>query len=321
MSVERKYERDVDLLLAEEFSVSPKFANWFLGKTSGFRNADARVLDVYVSRSDITGESDLVVVYQQSGNDERFALHIEDKIVAPLQADQERRYRLRGEAGIKRGEYARFEVVLCSPQNYMEVHPEVAAFDARVTYEEIATFLRSQEPDRTRSQYRAQFISTAAGRSVNTWKLDNDELTNRFWDAAYNIASREFVDLEMKPLKVTKGSTWINLRPRDMPTSPRRVYLFVKGDRGIMDLTFTACRAYLLQPQIKDLLDERMTVHQTGKSAAIRIVVAPFRVVEPDDDVLSRVRSAFSACVDLVRFYRGNREAIDLATERSILSE
>jgi hypothetical protein len=42
---------------------------------------EANVLDVYASRSDVTGESDLVVVFD--GEDSRFALLIEDKIDAP----------------------------------------------------------------------------------------------------------------------------------------------------------------------------------------------------------------------------------------------
>src|ERR1035441_7338347 len=95
MAVERKYERDIDILLAEEFAVSPAFASWFLGHTKNFAGTEANVWDVYVSKSDATGESDLVVVFDKASGDSRFALLIEDKIDAPLQPEQERRYRLR----------------------------------------------------------------------------------------------------------------------------------------------------------------------------------------------------------------------------------
>lgn len=88
MAAYRKYERDIDILLAEEFTVSPAFAAWFLAHTR-FSDANAQVLDVYVSRSDSTGESDLVVVFEEIGGDSRFALLIEDKIDAPLQPEQE----------------------------------------------------------------------------------------------------------------------------------------------------------------------------------------------------------------------------------------
>jgi hypothetical protein len=87
MAVERKYERDMDLLLAEEFCVSQPFATWFLSQTKAFKGVDATVVDVAVSQTDVTGESDLVVVYERSEDKSRFAVHIEDKINAPLQPE------------------------------------------------------------------------------------------------------------------------------------------------------------------------------------------------------------------------------------------
>jgi hypothetical protein len=52
MAIERKYERDVDVLLAEEFEVSPSFAVWFLGRIDKFAQVEARVLEVAVLKSD-----------------------------------------------------------------------------------------------------------------------------------------------------------------------------------------------------------------------------------------------------------------------------
>ncbi len=86
MPVKRKYERDIDLLLAEEFSVHPAFATWVLTKTK-FAGQEAAVVDVHVSRADVQGESDLIVVFARPTGD-RFAILIEDKLNAPLQPDQ-----------------------------------------------------------------------------------------------------------------------------------------------------------------------------------------------------------------------------------------
>lgn len=91
MAVERKYERDIDLLLAEEFAVNAEFATAFRSLT-GFQNRNAEVCDCWVSRSDVDGESDLIVVFEDPQRS-RFALLIEDKIDAPLQSDQASRYR------------------------------------------------------------------------------------------------------------------------------------------------------------------------------------------------------------------------------------
>jgi hypothetical protein len=318
MAVERKYERDIDILLAEEFAVSSAFGAWFLEHTKKFAGMQAKVFDVYVSKSDATGESDLVVVFDKVGGDSRFALLIEDKIDAPLQPGQEARYRLRAEAEMLRGDYSDYEVILCSPKEYRDSHPEVASFDSVVSYEAIDNFLKHSDPNDRRGVYRANFIATATRGGGNTWTRVDDAVTNAFWNAAYDIATKEFPDLEMKPLELTKDSTWINIRPLDMPTSPRRIYISLKGDRGFMDLTFTASLARLFSPLVKQLLDQDMTVHQTGKSAAIRIVVDGFKVSEPNEPVLSKVRSAFAACVRLIQFYRQNRVSLDKAASESL---
>jgi hypothetical protein len=117
LAVERKYERDIDILLAEEFTVSPAFAAWFWRHTR-FGETDAKVSDVFVSRSDSTGESDLIVLYESLQGSKRFALMIEDKIDAPLQPEQVARYRIRGQSSISNGAIDDFEVILCSPESY-----------------------------------------------------------------------------------------------------------------------------------------------------------------------------------------------------------
>jgi hypothetical protein len=85
----RFYERDMDILLAEELQVSPAFANWFLSATNCANCKAGKVLEVAVSKSDNLGESDLVVLFESVDSKSRFALFIEDKIDAPLQPEIE----------------------------------------------------------------------------------------------------------------------------------------------------------------------------------------------------------------------------------------
>lgn len=316
MAVERKYERDIDLLLAEEFATSPAFANWFSAHTK-FSSIDVVFSDVYVSKSDNTGESDLVVVFEEARGNQRVALLIEDKIDAPLQPEQLKRYRLRGQAEVSRGDYNDFEIILCAPEAYRHAHPELVEFKPFVSYEAISEFLEKHDPS-ARGKYRANFIATAAKRNANTWIRIDDAATNAFWNAAYEIATREFPILEMKPLEVTKDSTWINFRPHDMPTRPQRVYVSFKGDRGYMDLTFTGAAAHGMSARIARLLDPDMTVHQTGKSAAIRLKVEGFKTSEPVKSALIRVRNAFAACERLIRFYRAHREVLNEAASEAV---
>ncbi len=269
MAVDRKYERDVDLLLAEEIVVSPPFAKWLKCQTS-FADREAEIVDVFVSRSDATGELDVVAIFEESNAAQRFALLIEDKIDAPLQPDQEYRYRLRAQREIDRGDYQAYEVILCAPSAYAAAHPQTAGFDCIISYEAIAAFLRDIDPT-PRGQYRSNFIATATMRNANTWTRVSDEVTNSFWDAAYRMGTAEFLILELKPLNLTKNSTWITIRPRDLPTTPQWTYVSLKGDRGYIDLTFTGSSAAAFFEDVSALLEPGMSIHQTGKSAAIRI--------------------------------------------------
>ncbi len=309
MPIDRKYERDIDLLLAEELVVSADFASWFKSRTC-FAANDASVVDVFVSRSDNKGESDLVVVFEEEDTGRRFALLVEDKINARFQPEQQQRYRLRAQREIARGDYETCQILLCAPQAYIAAHPETAGFDRVITYEEIAAFLTGADPS-PRGRYRANFIATAAMRNANTWTPVDDEVTNRFWDAAYRLATSEFPVLELKPLRLTKDSTWIDIRPRDLPTQPVRIYVRLKGDRGYVDLTFNRSSFALFSGPVTALLRPGMSIHQTTNSAAIRIQVDGFTTTEPLEIAMPKVRRAFAACADLIDFYRSHRQRLD----------
>jgi hypothetical protein len=312
MAVDRKYERDIDLLLAEELSVNPGFGDWLKSRTR-FADEAAAVTEVFVSKSDTLGESDLIALYARPDGS-RFAIMIEDKIDAPLQPAQAERYRLRGAGEIKLGACDAFTVLLCAPRYYLENSTGAATFDGAVSFEDIADVLKA-DAGSARGLYRAAFLETAATRRVNNWVREIDGPTEAFWSAAYALASREFPILEMKPLKVTKGSTWITFRPMDMPTMPRHVYISMKGDRGQMDLTFNRVNALAFHGRVASLLDADMTIHQTGASAAIRLQAPGFLISDGVEAGMPKVREAFEACARLIRFYRSHRAVLDQACE------
>jgi hypothetical protein len=314
LAVERKYERDIDLLLAEEFAVNPAFAKWFRSNT-GFRDRTANVADLFVSKSTNLGESDLIVLFEEEAG-RRFALLIEDKVDAPIQPDQAGRYRLRAEKDVRLGLYAEYAVILCAPRFYIESRPDLSVFDHRVSFEEIAAFFLQTEPT-VREQYRAQFLATAATRRVNTWTREADETTDAFWEAAYQLATRDFPILEMKRLVVTKGSSWISFRPRDMPTQPKRTYISLKGDRGQIDLTFSNTIAHQFASVVSPWLNPGMAIHQTAASAAIRIETPGFRPDDGFDESLPKLREAFEASQRLIEFYRQHRPDLDQAAREA----
>lgn len=314
MAVERKYERDIDLLLAEELSVNAAFADW-LKEMTQIAGTPARVVDVFVSKSNSLGESDLIAIYEMEDS-RRFALMIEDKVDAPLQPRQAERYRMRAEQEVKLGTCASYAVLLCAPRNYLEQCDGISGFDGSVAFETIAAFLSEGKPT-PRDLYRASFLEAAATRRVNIWVRDPDDQTDEFWDAAYKMATSEFPILEMKPLKVSKGCNWITFRPRDIPTQPRQVYVSAKGERGQIDLTFGGVTAHRFHELVSDLLEPDMTVHQTSASTAVRLEVGGFQISDGVKAGMPRVRAAFEACERLIRFYRLHRVELVAASDQA----
>lgn len=315
----RFYERDMDILLAEEFRVSPEFAKWFLSATGSAAYQTGRVLEVEVSKSDNWGESDLVVLFESDDAKSRFALLIEDKINAPLQPEQLARYRLRAQRGQQRGLYTDFYVVLCSPKQYQDRHKDAEGFDAYVSYEDIATFLRKNDPAGKRNLYRAGIFATAATKLGHPTPTTYGPETDAFWKAAYEIAEREFHDLEMKPTRFASGTAWISFRPLEFPRQPIAVIVDLKGRNGFADLTFSGVLCRLFGPLISSILEADMTSHQTGRSTAIRLNIPSFGVSTFDSAVEEHVRTGFGACTRLIRFYRQHRLSLDLAASKSLI--
>jgi hypothetical protein len=308
MAVERKYERDIDLLLAEEFSVSPAFANWFLARTA-FRGVVASVADVFVSQSDMDGESDLVVLFERPDG-ERFALFIEDKIDAAFMPDQHARYFSRASTGQSRGDFAEFEVILCAPRAYREASEDARKFQTFVSYEDIGEAITISDVS-ARSRYRAQFLATAARRSANNWRHIDDSLTNEFWEQAYRLATREYPSLEMKEPKYSKGSAWIWFRPNDFPNLPKPVRLEMKGHQGHADLVFPKTDGSRFAAAVAASLPEPMIATRAGSTAVVRIRFEPFRIAEGLEKGLPRIRQAFGALATLVAYYRANKAFLD----------
>ncbi len=230
----RIYERDVDIVLAEEFYSNPEFATWILSKTKSFANyADARVSKVQVSLTDQIGESDLVIVFENSDKS-TVAVLIEDKIDAVFQNEQLARYRLRGENGITKDQWDAFEVILCAPRAYIQKSPVAAQFDGTIAYEDIAAWLRDNLRCR-RGEFRADFLEAAAPHGASAYVKTVDAQTNSFWNAAFELAHSDFSELEMKNLELASGNTWLEFRPADFPVHVR---VFMKGNSGTADLTF-----------------------------------------------------------------------------------
>ena len=298
----RKYERDIDVFLAEEFSVSADFCRWFLSSVSKESFDSFKMVEIEVSKVEAEGESDLVVVFEHAETKIRKAALIENKIDATLQHDQAARYYRRGNQSVKRGEFQEFIVVLCAPQLYVDASNAASGFNNFISYESISAFL-STNCDSIRSQYRASFIATAADRANTAWVRVIDEATELYWKVAHKIASMRYPILEMKQRKLTKDSRWILFRPTGVSS---QVSIDLKGAQGVADLTFKNTQSELLASAIEDYLDTDMTIVQVRKSSSIRLIGVPLTITEISPDVISDIDKMLSLCARLVKFYKSH---------------
>ena len=102
----------------------------------------------------------------------------------------------------------------------------------------------------------------------------------------------KFSDLKLNRNEGARGSdaNWpIFLTPI------KKIKIFHKADRGFVDLTFRRVSQYYFEAYdiVKNVLKENMTLQQTGRSLAIRIIVPKIDFEEQEEKVIQ--------CLEVVR--------------------
>lgn len=170
-------ERDIDLLIIEELAYSKDFCKLFLNK---IKNKDDFEI-VSLEHSQFVngyGESDIVVIYETAKG--RFALLIEDKINAEAQNCQCERYGLRGDIGVKAGQYDGYAVFIIAPQNYLDNDLEAKKYPNRISYEEILDYFKKYNED-NRAKFKIQQIEQSIFKKKSTYQCTPDEEVTDFW--------------------------------------------------------------------------------------------------------------------------------------------
>ncbi|CAN5310661.1 hypothetical protein BH10PSE10_BH10PSE10_18280 [soil metagenome] len=298
----RIYERDVDLILSEEFYANPDFVTWVLGRTKSFSDTPANVFEVKVSLTEGERESDLVVLLEKVDGT-RIALLIEDKIDAVFQPDQLEGYRSRGEKGIADRRWIGFEVILCAPLSYISRNHIAQRFDLALAYEDIAEWMRKNIVG-PRGAYKAEFLESAAPRGASAYIKIKDDVTDSIWKDAYELACREFPELERKRPNYAKGSKHVRVHPSGFPS---KVGIELKLGEGAADLTFTDVSFLALEAAAKPILEPGMRIYSVnkGRSSTIRLNFERFEIVH-GEATLEKFRSAYAHAARLVQFFRSH---------------
>lgn len=277
-------ERDVDLLLLEEFAISSDFLRLFTAKISTVDLTSAVVISVEQSKTDPKlGESDMTIVIEKNGT--RYGLLIEDKIDALAMPQQAARYFKRGEKDKKNGEYHDFFVFIVAPQGYLEINQEAQHYPYHVNYEDCLKYFKAKSDPR--SLFKSQQLEQAINKQRQGYQAIIDAAATDFWQEYADYQAAHFDDLEL--INSSKGrpsgSTWITFR-----ANHSKIHIVHKTEKGVIDAEFAGMANkekelnVLCQNVLGNLFESRIEVCTIGKSAAIRIRVAEINVNKPFEE-------------------------------------
>jgi len=293
------YERDMDLLIIEEFLADRGFAQLFLDKLN--LPSDYVVVKAAHSLADADGESDITFILQYP--DKRVALLIEDKIDAVTMPKQSERYCKRGAAGMSNGEYDEYFIMLVAPADYHREHANDnnADYDRRICYEELREYLSKQA--HIRAAFKTEMIDCAIKEKKAGYQVQEVPAVTEFWMHLRRFCKEHYPHLVIKGEDAPKGATAVWPEFRTSMTNLKVVY---KSQKGYVDLEFPKYGNHEgdLKLKIKNHMTPPMQIWNTGKSASVRISDDKWKLDFSQDfylhtDVLHEVLQAVSTLCDL----------------------
>jgi len=332
-------ERDIDLLLLEEFHAGDRFWRWLTGMALGEDLAAARFVRARHSVDQPSGESDLELAIEapagrrsRSDRSRRIRILFENKLDAVFQPQQAERYRQRGDAYLHNGECDRWVTVLLAPKAYLGwvehgeelwVMPAAApcasrrdapprhGFDAVVTYEAMREWFRQAPGLGARRAHKLALLEGAIRKAEEGYRPVPDEPVTAFWQRYWELAQDRAPELNMaRPEKKPAAAGFVHFHPVGLPKGAKLVH---KLRHGKVDLQFTggAARVPELQRVIEPLLKPGMALARAGKSVAVRIAVPAVDAARGMDAQQPAVAAGLAAARRLRAWLAQHRQVID----------
>tara|TARA_R110002167_G_scaffold160436_4_gene356412 strand:+ start:626 stop:1594 length:969 start_codon:yes stop_codon:yes gene_type:complete len=285
-------ERDIDLLLLEEFLITDEFVAWFSAEL-GFHAATPA--GAWHSVSDVDGETDLLLRVHTHG--QCIGVLIENKIAAPEQHRQAERYHLRGARYCETGVFDTYRTVICAPQEYLRGLAKDSAYQHQIPYEVIAEWFNNQEG--RRAAWRHNVMREAVEQGRRGYAMIVCPITTTFHMEYWEHLRRKHPRIQMKrPGNRGKASTWIIMHGIDFPAG---VKLHHKLDQQVVELGFERRRVDEILDAKADWPDEIVPI-QKGKTAALLVQVQYVDINAPFQHQIEAVEEALAAAYSLIPF-------------------
>ena len=225
--IETVLERDVDLILLEEFNSNNYFAEWFVTKLK--LPILTENIATFRSISDFgLGETDLLFTYE-SDSKTIFVL-IENKIDANFGEQQFERYQKRAANYLTEMQCEECFTVLIAPNQFVE---RQNYFETYITYEDIKQYFEFSNDQRY--MFKANILKIAIEKSRRGYQPTNSVPVQQFWHSYWSFKEKRYPEFRMKkPSIVPFGSDWIEMRHEEL----KGLIFYHKLGRGYIDATF-----------------------------------------------------------------------------------
>ena len=259
LPIESIQERDVDLILLEEFYTDDLFCEWFIEELN-FPTLTS-IVGVWRSISDFgLGETDLLFSYLS--NENKIGVLIENKLDASFQDEQYNRYFKRAEEYVNKEHFDKAFVVLVAPDLYCKNQSD---FEFYISYEKIAD--RFAFTGSKRNLFKRELLQIASEKLRRGYQPINSEIVQAFWINYWQFKEEHYPSLEMKkPTIVPYNSDWPMLTDKRLMT----VQFYHKFGQGNIDASFKG----ITEEQegiIKQLLPDNIKLVKHSKSYSLRI--------------------------------------------------
>jgi hypothetical protein len=309
-------EHHIDFLLEEEFACNPQFLAFFLKaaqknmSTSSDGAAQAQFMQAHEEwncraiRSVTThkGETDVLVTYKSVHEARpRVAILIEDKIRAEFQKEQAERYKDRGDAGEKAGDWDYFWTCLVAPEKYAKNN---MGFDTRISLETLMTFFSGQDQ---RTHFKAAVIERSLQHFAATGMQIVDKAMTEFRTFYAHEAEIFFKAGEVvweQPRDAWRDDQWFSFKGGLLPTGCKVIY---KAKKGSIELECPGTNVgSVKRVQENCSHDSRITAEQSGKRAFFQIEIEKIFDFENPAAAQQTMVKSLQGVRALLMFYRAN---------------
>jgi hypothetical protein len=290
-------ERDVDLLLLEEFQISEKFCDWFTSRVFEYPVFSKRVGAWHSVIDSQHGESDLVLIFEVLDGSHH-AILIENKIDAPAQREQGLRYRVRGEKGIEDDYWVEFKTCLIAPQKYLLSNSEI--YDRQISYEEIMSYFIGCTDGQDRAIYRSKFILESIQKNRRGYQPVLSPEMTQFASDYIDYVNLHFPELNPEKSKPrAPGNTWVRFYPF-LNNKEVQIIHQIYGNFVKLVLFSKAESFDLAKEKYAKYIDDELAINKAGKSITLSYSVPDINPLEVTfDSVVDKIKQSLQKALAL----------------------